>query len=142
MTPFTTLKDKLTSRPIVIAPNWELPFELMCDASHYEVGPVLGQLKNMVFHAIYYAIKILNKTQMNYDITKKELLVIVFAFDKFWPHLVGDKVIVFTDHSTIKYLMTKKDTKPHLIRGVLFQEFDVEIKDKKGLENLVVVDHI
>ena len=52
MTMFTTLKDKLTSTPIVIAPNWELPFELMCDASDYAIGAVLGQWKNKVFHAI------------------------------------------------------------------------------------------
>ena len=70
MTTFTMLKDKLTSTLIVIAPNWELPFELMCDASDYAVGVVLGQRKNKVFHAIYYASKILNEAQLNYGTTE------------------------------------------------------------------------
>ena len=76
--------------------------------------------------------------QLNYATTEKELLSIVFAFDKFRPYLIGKKVIVHTDHSAIKYLMTKKDAKLRLIRWVLLlQEFDMEIKDKKWNENLV-----
>ncbi|WVZ70778.1 hypothetical protein U9M48_019418, partial [Paspalum notatum var. saurae] len=93
-------------------------------------------------HAIYYAGKTLNEAQVNYATTEKELLAVVFAFEKFRSYIVNSKVIVYTDHAAIKYLLTKKDAKPRLIRWILMlQEFDVEIVDKKGVEN-VVADHL
>ena len=142
MNAFELLKKKLTSTPILVAPDWNLPFELMCDASDFAVRAVLGQIKEKVFYAIYYASRTLNDAQLNYATKEKESLAVVFAFDKFRPCPIGNKVIVFTDHSAIKYLMTKKDAKPRLIRWVLLlQEFDVEIRDKKGSENMVA-DHL
>lgn len=110
----------------------------MCVTNDFTIGAILGQQKNKVFHAIYYASHTHDEAQLNYATTKKELLAIVFAFDKFRPYLVGNKVIVYTDHSSIKYLIAKKDAKPRLILWVLLlQNFDLEIKDKKGIKNLV-----
>ncbi|KAK8589896.1 hypothetical protein V6N12_024286 [Hibiscus sabdariffa] len=139
---FEILKNKLVTAPIVEPPDWTLPFELMCDASDYAVGAVLGQRKGKVFHPIYYASKTLNDAQVNYTTTEKELLAVIFAFDKFRSYLFGAKVTIYTDHSAIKYLLSKKDAKPRLIHWILLlQEFDVEIVDKKGTENQVV-DHL
>ena len=91
MKAFETLKKKFTATPIIVALDWELPFELMCDTSDYTIGAILGQRKNKVFYAIYYASRMLNKAQLNYAMTKKELLAIMFVFDKFKSILLGIK---------------------------------------------------
>ncbi|CAN6547359.1 unnamed protein product [Malus baccata var. baccata] len=141
-TAFKHLKEALTSAPIITPPDWSLPFELMCDASDYAIGAVLGQRKNKQPHVIYYASRTLNDAQLNYSTTEKELLDVVFALDKFRSYLLGTKVIIFTDHAALKYLLTKKEAKPRLIRWMLLlQEFDIEIRDKEGVEN-VVADHL
>ncbi|CAN6586188.1 unnamed protein product [Malus baccata var. baccata] len=105
---FMHLKDLLTTAPIITPPDWSIPFELMCDASDYALGDVLGQRKNKQPHVIYYASRTLNDAQLNYSTTEKELLAVVFALDKFRSYLI---------------------------------EFDIEIKDKKGSDN-VVADHL
>lgn len=119
MEAFTTLKKELTSAPIIIAPNWYLPFKIMCDASDFAIGAVLGQKKNKLPHVIYYASRALNDAQINYSTTKKELLVVVFSLEKIRSYLVGSKVIVYSDHATLRYLLTKKEAKSCLIRWIL-----------------------
>jgi hypothetical protein len=126
---FEILKKALISAPIIQPPDWSLPFEIMCDGSDYAMGAVLGQIKDKKHHAIAYASKTLTGLQLNYATTEKELLAVVFTIDKFRSYLVGAKVIVYSDHATSKYLLTKKDAKPHLIRWILLlQEFGLEIK--------------
>jgi hypothetical protein len=138
---FHTLKEALVSTPVVQPPDWHLPFEIMCDASDYAVGAVLGQSKDKKHYALSYTSKTLTGPQLNYATTEKELLAVVFAIEKFRSYLVGAKVIVYIDHAALKYLLIKKDAKPRLIQWILLlQEFDLEIRDKKGVENYVA-DH-
>ncbi|GJT41552.1 reverse transcriptase domain-containing protein [Tanacetum coccineum] len=114
----------------------------MCDASDFAVGAVLGQRKTKHFQPIHYASKTMTEAQAHYTTTEKELLAVVYAFEKFRPYLVLSKSIVYTDHSALKYLLAKQDAKPRLLRWILLlQEFDVVIRDKKGAENLAA-DHL
>lgn len=106
----------------------------MCDASDFTIGVLLGQRHNNLLHTIYYASRTLFEAKFTYTTTEKDLLVVVFTYTT--------KVIVYTDHTVIKYLIAKKDAKPRLIIWVmLLQEFNIEVRDKKGVENLVA-DHL
>nr|GEZ36928.1 reverse transcriptase domain-containing protein [Tanacetum cinerariifolium] len=131
------IKKKLTEAPILVVPDWNLPFELICDASDFAIGAVLGQCKTKHFQPIHYASKTMTEAQIHYTTTEKEMLVVVYAFEKFQPYLVLSKSIAYTDHSALKYLLNKQDAKPRLLQWVLLlQEFDITIRDKKGSENL------
>ncbi|RVW90223.1 Retrovirus-related Pol polyprotein from transposon 297 [Vitis vinifera] len=115
--------------------------ELIVKLPSQQLSCVLGQREDGKPYVIYYASKTLNEAQRNYTTTEKELLAVVFALDKFRAYL-GSFIIVFTDHSALKYLLTKQDAKARLIRWILLlQEFDLQIRDKKGVEN-VVADHL
>jgi hypothetical protein len=76
-----TLESTLLSAPIIQPPGLSQPFKIMCDASNYAVGAVLGQRKEGQVHAVYYASKTLNEAQLNYATMEKELLAVVFAFE-------------------------------------------------------------
>ena len=139
---FEEIKSRLVSAPIVLTLDWSNEFEIMCDASDYAMGAILGQRPKKIFKAIYYANKTFNEAQEKYSTTKKEMLTMVFACEKFRSYILGSHVVIHTDHAAIKYLMEKKDAKPRLIIWVLLlQEFDLGIKDKKGSDN-VIADHL
>ena len=139
---FDKLKTMLLSPPIMRSPNWDLPFEIMCDASDYAIGDVLGQREDKKAFVIYYASKTLDSAQSNYTTTEKEFLAVVFALEKFKFYIMGSPVTIFTDHAVLKYLLYKRDTKSRLTRWILLcQEFNLTIKDKKGVEN-VLDDHL
>nr|GFA14425.1 reverse transcriptase domain-containing protein [Tanacetum cinerariifolium] len=108
---FRKLMEKLTEAPILIASNWDQPFELMCDASDYVVGAVLGQRVEKHFRPIHYASKTMNQAKTKYTTTEKEMLAVVYAFEKFRSYLIMNRSIVYTDHSALKYLFAKKDAK-------------------------------
>ena len=116
---FERLKVLLTFAPIIQPLDWNLPFELMCDASDYAIDAVLGQRKDKKPHVIYYASRTLDSAQANYSTTEKELLAIVFALDKIRSYLVGSPIICFTDHAALKYLLSKKDAQARLICWIL-----------------------
>nr|GEV91501.1 reverse transcriptase domain-containing protein [Tanacetum cinerariifolium] len=113
---FQTFKRKLTEAPILIAPNWDLPFELMCDASDFAIGVVLGKRQEKNFRPIHYASKTMTEAELHYTTMEKETLAVVYAFEKFWSYLIMNKSIVYTDHSALKYLFAKKDSKARLLR--------------------------
>ncbi|RDY07674.1 Retrovirus-related Pol polyprotein from transposon opus, partial [Mucuna pruriens] len=139
---FQELKRRLMSMPILQAPNLKLFFELMCDASNFVLGAILGQQVGKRPHVLAYASQMMDATQVNYTTIEKELLAIVFALDKFRSYLLGSKIVVFSDHAALKYLLKKPNAKPRLIRWMLLlQEFNVEIRDKKGAKN-DIVDHL
>ncbi|XP_070008020.1 uncharacterized protein [Nicotiana sylvestris] len=112
------------------------------EAIDVAVRVVLGQRINKISHPVYYASKTIYDAQVNYTVTKKELLAIFFAIEKFPPYLMGTKVIVHTDHVALRYLMSKKDSKARLMRWVLLlQEFDFDIIDRKRSKNQME-DHL
>nr|GEW03463.1 reverse transcriptase domain-containing protein [Tanacetum cinerariifolium] len=128
--------------PILIAPDWDMPFKLMCDAIDFTIGAVLGQRQDKHFRPIHYASKTMTEAESNHTTTKKEMLAVVYVFEKFRSYLIMNNSIVYTDHSAFKYLFAKKDSKARLLRWVLLlQEFTFKVIDTEGAENLAA-DHL
>ena len=109
---FDKLKTMLVSPLIMQSPKWNLPFEIMCDASDYAIGVVLGQREDKKAFVIYYSSKTLDSAQANYITKEKEFLAVVFALENFRSYIVGAPVTIFIDHAALKYLLSKQDTKP------------------------------
>nr|GFC06934.1 reverse transcriptase domain-containing protein [Tanacetum cinerariifolium] len=137
---FQTLKRKLTEAPILIALDWDMPFERMCDSSDFAIGVVLGKRQEKIFRPIHYASKTMTEAESNYTTTAKEMLAVVYAFEKFWSYLVMNKGIVYTDHSAPKYLFAKKDSKVRLLQNPHQNVLDPkEINELFPLETLNLV---
>ena len=114
----------------------------MCDASDFTICAIIEQHIDNKQHVIYYSSRTLNDTQLNYNTAEKEFLVVIFALENFRLYLLGSKTTIFNDYSAPRYLMVKKDAKTRLIHWILLlQEFNLEIWNKKGEEN-VIVDHL
>ncbi|XP_070036243.1 uncharacterized protein [Nicotiana tomentosiformis] len=124
---FEELKGRLVTAPIIIAPDWAQPFELMYDASDFAIRPILGQKREKIFHSIYYTSKTLNPAQMNYIVTEKELLAVVWAFDKFRSYLMGIKVIIYTDHSAIRYILVEVDYVSKWVEAIALPTNDAKV---------------
>ncbi|GKA61911.1 reverse transcriptase domain-containing protein [Tanacetum coccineum] len=129
------LEPKLHS----IAPNWDQPFEIMCDASDYAIGAVLGQRIEKHFRPIHYASKTMTEAETNYTTTEKEMLAVVYAFEKFRSYLIMNKSVVYTDHSALKYLFNKKDPKQIASMDLLLQEFDLRLSILRELVNMPLI---
>nr|GEV31721.1 DNA-directed DNA polymerase [Tanacetum cinerariifolium] len=120
----------------MVKEDWDQPFELMCDASDFAFGAVLGKRVEKHFRPIHYASKTMTQAEMNYTTTEKEMLAAVYAFEKFRSYLIMNKGIVYIDHSALKYLFAKKDAKARLLQWILLlQEFDFKVIDTKGAKN-------
>ena len=140
--PFKEIKARLVIAPVMATPDCNKKFEIICDVSDFAMGAVVGQIIKKAFRVTYYASKTFNEAQENNSTIEKEMLAVIFSCEKFRPYILGSHVIVHKNRGAIKYLMAKKDAKPRLIIWVLLlQEFDIEIKDKKGSDN-VIANHL
>jgi len=135
---FEDLKKLISIAPILRGPNWDLSFQISSYASDTAIGAVLGQEEDKNPYAIYYISKNLSPTELNYTMIEKEFLVVIHAVNKFRHYITGYPVVLYTDHSTIKYLANKPITNGRVTRWlILLQEFDITIKDRPGKENPV-----
>jgi hypothetical protein len=135
---FNTLKNQLSTAPILRGLDWTLPFHISSDASDTAIGAVLGQEEDHLPYAIYFISKNMSPAELNYTVTEKEFLAVIYAINKFRHYITGYSTFVHTDHSAIKYLMNKPITNARVTRWLLlFQEFDITIVDRPGKENVV-----
>jgi hypothetical protein len=136
---FVDLKQKLSTTPILRGPNWALPFHISSDASDTTIGEVLGQHEDKYPYVIYYINKNMAPVELNYTVTEREFLAVVYTIDKFRHYITGYPTFIHTDHTSIKYLMNTPITNARVTRWLLLlQELDITIVDRPGKENVVV----
>ncbi|GJR95793.1 reverse transcriptase domain-containing protein [Tanacetum coccineum] len=137
--PMTHLLEKNT--PFIFSEDCILAFQTL-KKNDYAIVAVQGQRIEKHFRPIHYASKTMTKAETNYTTMEKEMLAVVYAFEKFRSYLIMNKSVVYTDHSALKYLFNKKDAKASLLRWVLLlQEFDFKVIDTKGAKNYAA-DHL
>lgn len=130
---FQSLKSSLTTTPVLSCPNFELPFQLQCDASNFAVGCILTQAVPEGEKVIAYASRSLSKSERNYSVTEKECLSVLFGVEKFRCYLEGTRFVVVTDHSSLQWLNSLKNPQGRLARWALkIQEYDYNIIHRKG----------
>ena len=123
-------------------PNWSLPFHISFDASDTANGMTLGHEEDKKSYAIYFINKNLSPAKLNYTVTEKEFLAIIFAIKKFRHYITGYELFLHTDHYVIKYLMNKPLTSGRVTRSLLLLlEFNITVVDRPRKSN-VVVDYL
>lgn len=135
---FLKLKHALTETPVLKGPNWSLPFHIHTNAFDYAIGAILGKKVDNLENAIYFISKNMQGPELDYTATEKEMLAVIYALNKFRHYIIGYKIYVHTDHTTIRYLMNKPSITGRLARWLLLmQEFDITVVDKPGKSNVV-----
>ena len=130
------LKEMLVAEPVLAHPDWDLPFEIHCDASNYAIGVVLCQVIDGKERVIGYYSRLLRDAEKRYDTTQKECLAVVWAVKKLRPYLYGRPFIVKTDHASLKWLLNLKDHNGRLMRwALLLQDYDYVIVHRAGKAN-------
>jgi hypothetical protein len=124
--------------PMLRGQNWKIPFHISTDASNISIGIVLGQEEVKKPYAIYFISKNISLDELNYTVTEKEFLVVIYAINKFHHYITGYPAILYTDHYATKYLSNKPITNGRVTRWLLIlHEFDITIKERPGKENLI-----
>ncbi|GJW08022.1 reverse transcriptase domain-containing protein [Tanacetum coccineum] len=136
---FQTLKKKLTEAPILIAPNWDQPFEIMCDASDYAIGAVLGQRIEKHFRPIHYASKTMTEAETNYTTTEKEMLAVVYAFEKFRSYLIMNKSVVYTLFALKSFPQERTPKQDCFDGSLLLQGLISKLSILKGAETMQLI---
>lgn len=137
---FSNIKNYLISAPLLSSPDFSVPFSVQCDASQYGAGCVLTQVQNDVEKVIAFASRTFSNLERNYTVLERELLAILFAFEKFrcYVEACPHKVTVITDNASIKWLNNLKDPSGRLSRwAVKLHQYNIDIVHRKGRHNIV-----